>query len=149
MALKVIKELVDDLDGTPESVKPVKPVRWTFEGTQYEADYTDENREALRADLARYIESARVISRPKTAPAAHGVPGSKKEKARQDRAQLDHMREWLRAHGKPVSDFGRIPVKYEVEYHEYHDNLGKHSAEANGHEVEPPNLEGVPQFLSA
>jgi len=151
MAQRTFTELVDDLDGTPEAEKPVKRRRFTIDGVQYEADYTDDNHEGLKAAVAKYVQSARVISRPKTAPATRGVTGSKKQQARIDRAQLDQMRDWINRQPelRNVSKFGRIPDDLKAEYDRYHDNLSAKS-DTNGHvEVEPPALEeGVPQFSS-
>lgn len=144
MALRTTQELYDDLDGTSEKDKPVRRRRFTIDGTQYEADFTDDNHEALKAAVAKYVASARVISRPKKV-SAHGVTGSKKQQARIDKAQLDHMRDWCRSHGLQVSDFGRIPIKYEEAYHKAHPVRTAPTAEV------PPELNGAssPPFMSA
>jgi hypothetical protein len=73
------------------------------------------------------------------------VTGSKKQQARIDKAQLDHMRDWLRSHGETVSPYGRIAQPLLDKYHAAHPVA---QPETNGHEVEPPNLDGVPQFSS-
>jgi hypothetical protein len=145
MAIRTIRELYDDLDNTVETeARPIKTRRFTIDGTQYEIDLHDDNHAGLRAAVAKYVEAARVISRPKTGPAPHGVTGSKKQRARIDKAQLDHMRDWLRSHGDNVSSYGRIPDRLREKYHEAHPT-GTNPG-TNGHAAESSNLEGVPQF---
>lgn len=153
MATRTIKELVDDLDGTPEGDKPVTTRRFTLDGTQYEIDLHEDNHADLKAAVAKYVKAARVISRPKTGPALRGVAGSKKQQKRIDRAQLDHMRDWLRSQGETVSPFGRIPDRLLERYHAAHPVRvvqQQQPAPVNNQEVTPPVLDdGVPLFTSA
>jgi hypothetical protein len=50
-------ERVDDLTG--ERLPDGDPVRFSFDGTDYEIDLTDRNRHQLRATFAPYINAVR------------------------------------------------------------------------------------------
>jgi hypothetical protein len=80
-------------------------MRFAVNGTSYEIDLSSENSRALRSSLVRYIEHAR---KTPGGPAQARVP--------QKRTDTSAVREWARAHGKQISDRGRVPASVMTEY---------------------------------
>jgi hypothetical protein len=101
MAQRVQVILQDDIDGSPAG----ETVRFALNGTPYEIDLSSQNAQALRSSLSRYIEHAR---KAPGGPAQTRVP--------RKRTNTSMVREWARAHGKEISDRGRVPVAVMKEY---------------------------------
>jgi hypothetical protein len=101
MAQRVEVILEDDIDGSPAG----ETVRFALNGTSYEIDLSSENALALRSSLGRYIEHAR---KAPGGPAQARVP--------RKRTDTSAMREWAGAHGKQISDRGRVPASVMKEY---------------------------------
>lgn len=102
MAKRIITELIDDIDGTPNA----RTVSFGLEGVEYEIELGDENREALREALRPYTEKARRVELASAKPRRRGGSGS--STARKE--ELQAIRSWARANGHEVSDRGRIPA---------------------------------------
>ena len=72
---------------------------------RYTIDLSDENAARLRDALAPYIAAARRVGRGRGRTAATPSPANQ-------RRNLAEARGWLRNHGYPVKDRGRIPDEW-------------------------------------
>lgn len=103
-----VTTLVDDLDGSEDDVTTTT---FGLDGKAYEIDLSDDHQNDLHEALAVYIEHARPVKggqKPGPKPPGNG---------RVDRSQTQAMRAWLRQHGYPVKDRGRIPAELKALYH--------------------------------
>lgn len=101
MAQRVQVILKDDIDGSPAD----ETVQFAFYGTSYEIDLSSENAQALRGALGRYVERAHKAS-----------GGSRQAHGPRKRTDTSAVREWARAHGKEISERGRIPATVTKDY---------------------------------
>jgi sRNA-binding protein len=108
MAQKVQVLLVDDLDGSQAD----ETVTFGLDGVSYEIDLSSGNAGTLRNELTQYVEHARKAS---------SVP-ARRRRARTGagREQSARIREWAKAHGKKISERGRIPADILAEYEAAH-----------------------------
>ncbi|MBO0820118.1 MAG: Lsr2 family protein [Nocardiopsaceae bacterium] len=108
MAQKVQVLLVDDLDGSQAD----ETVTFGLDGVAYEIDLSSGNAGQLRGELAQYLEHARKAS---PAPARR-----RRARTGAGREQSARIREWAKAHGKKISERGRIPADILAEYEAAH-----------------------------
>src|SRR5699024_10212742 len=117
MAQQTHVQYIDDLDGT-ELGDHANVIAFGFGGKEYEIDLSDENAEAFRDVMARYIEAGRRTSsaarRPARKSSAKGSPGNTKA-----------MREWARRTGFSVAGRGRIPPEVMSPYPAAHRPPGR------------------------
>lgn len=110
MAERVLRQLVDDLDGSPA----VKTVRFAYAGRNYEIDLNEEHAAELNELLAPYLRQAR---------RADGVTpgrGRRSEGERRSPAELRVIRAWAREQGLPVADRGPIAADVVAKYDASH-----------------------------
>lgn len=94
---------------------------FALDGTVYEIHLTDENYARLCAELADYVNAARVVSGKRvprvraTGPAPSSITAG--APTRPDPEQNQAMREWARTHGYPIKDRGRTPLAVQAAYH--------------------------------
>ena len=101
MAMHTDIKLVDDLDSGPAD----ETVRFSIDGRDYEIDLSTRHAQALRENLADYIEHARRAGKP-------NKPGLRRHNDADGRSNRDDaaaIRAWARENGHEVSDRGRIP----------------------------------------
>ncbi|SDN34390.1 histone-like nucleoid-structuring protein Lsr2 [Allokutzneria albata] len=112
MAEKVIRTLVDDLDGSEAE----ETVEFAIDGVSYEIDLSGGNAGKLRDSLADFIASARKVGGRRRSAGGRSAarPG---RPAAADREQNQAIREWARKRGMKVSDRGRIPADVLESYH--------------------------------
>jgi hypothetical protein len=124
MATRIIKELIDDLDGTPASAT----IPFSFNGTDYEIDLSGNNLELFQTQMEPYTDAARKLGRSggKTvtvhASSRQIIDGSaeghetltSKLKATADRNK--QIREWAREHGYEVAERGALRESVVREY---------------------------------
>ncbi|MFB9906184.1 histone-like nucleoid-structuring protein Lsr2 [Allokutzneria oryzae] len=112
MAEKVIRTLVDDLDGSEAE----ETVEFAIDGVSYEIDLSSGNAGKLRDSLADFIGSARRVGGRRRSAGGRSAarPG---RPAAADREQNQAIREWARKRGMKVSDRGRIPADVLESYH--------------------------------
>lgn len=108
MAQKVQVLLVDDLDGSQAD----ETVTFGLDGVAYEIDLSSGNAGKLRSELAQYVEHARKAA---SAPARR-----RRARTGAGREQSARIREWAKAHGKKISERGRIPADILAEYEAAH-----------------------------
>jgi len=111
MAQKVIREFIDDIDGTVAE----RTFSFAVDGTNYEIDLSTSNIAEFKAAIGGFLESARKVKGDgRKARASSGV--------RQDREQLRAVREWAKANGLSVSDRGRISAEVREKFDAAHQN---------------------------
>uniref|UniRef100_UPI003F49A27D histone-like nucleoid-structuring protein Lsr2 n=1 Tax=Amycolatopsis sp. CA-096443 TaxID=3239919 RepID=UPI003F49A27D len=105
MAQKVRVEIVDDIDGRVA----VQTVRFSLDGVGDEIDLSEENAEALRAELAPYVAAGqRVGGRKVRSVAAAARARPRRVLTPAERSRNREIRLWARAEGIPVSRHGLI-----------------------------------------
>jgi hypothetical protein len=102
MAERIIRQLVDDIDGSDISEGRGEQVNFSIRGVQYTIDLSSTNVGKLDKALKPYIEAAKKVggSRVRRAKAPSGGKSSPEH--------LAAIREWARKKGYEVSDRGRI-----------------------------------------
>ena len=108
MSKRVTVELLDDLDGTPITDGAGGTVQFALEGREYELDLSAENLEKLKEAVAPFVDVARSAQ---SARSSSSVP-----RRRKSTTELAEIREWARAHGITVSDYGRVPTEVRAAY---------------------------------
>jgi hypothetical protein len=103
MAQKITVELEDDLDGGPAD----ETVRFGLDGTDHEIDLSTKNANALRRQLAPFIEHARRTGRGQRRRAGRTVSS---------RDRSADIRAWAKDQGITVSDRGRIAATVAEQY---------------------------------
>lgn len=121
-----ITGLADDLDGTPQWVRPVTRHTLAIDGEEHVVDLHEEHLAQMRADLAKWIKASRAIGNdtrddtrvaalkqaPPAAPAVKQAVTTKKPKGKKghrDPLQLKAERDYLRSIGHQVSPYGKVP----------------------------------------
>lgn len=108
MAVKTVKILTDDIDGTEAD----ETVAFSLDGKDYEMELSADNAAALRNVLAPYVEKARRVTqsaRTSAKPASRGKSESGLD--------IPAVRAWARSNGWPnLSDRGRIPREIQEAY---------------------------------
>ncbi|SHY54736.1 Protein lsr2 precursor [Mycobacteroides abscessus subsp. abscessus] len=100
MARKTIIEYVDDTDDTRSADETVE---FGIDGVTYEIDLATVNADKLRADINKWVESARRVSgRSRRGNGRRSTP-------KIDREQTAAIREWASKNGHKVSTRGRVP----------------------------------------
>lgn len=107
MAQKVSVLLVDDLDGTEAH----ETVSFALDGAAYEIDLSKENAEDLRLVMARFVEAARSVGKPKR---------NRKSTANDGRPATKLVREWAREVGIEVPSRGTISADVIAQYEAAH-----------------------------
>jgi hypothetical protein len=110
MAQKVTVQLVDDIDDSPIAPGAGRTVEFSFDGSSYEIDLTNDNADAFRDAIADYIAAARKIGGRRAATATKAAP------KRGNSAELGKIREWANANGYEVSTRGRISSQVQEAY---------------------------------
>ena len=108
MAERIVRQLIDDLDGSEIPEGKGESVEFAFRGVSYRIDLTNANVAKLEKALARYIESATKTggSRRRARRRRNGRTGDGSS-----REGLSAIRTWAAKHGHNVSSRGRIPTK--------------------------------------
>jgi hypothetical protein len=105
MAQRIV--LIDDIDATSEAAETLT---FTYRGTQYEVDLSQEHINELEKALAPVIEVARKVQ---TAPQPRRRRGAER---RTPAASTQEIRQWAKAQGIEISDRGRIPAEIAERY---------------------------------
>jgi len=115
MAQRVIREFIDDIDGSVAE----RTFTFAVDGAQYEIDLSSENIKEFTDAVAGFVESARRMST--------SVPGKRGRKSSgavsapsRSREQTQAVREWARQNGWNVSDRGRIPTEVQRAFDHAH-----------------------------
>jgi hypothetical protein len=117
MAERIVRQLIDDLDGSEIPDGKGESVEFAFRGVSYQIDLTNANIAKLEKALAPYIGSATKTGgsrrRARARRNAKTDGGSSNE-------GLSAIRTWAAKHGHNVSSRGRIPAKVLEAYEAAH-----------------------------
>ncbi|MBV9088357.1 MAG: Lsr2 family protein [Mycobacteriaceae bacterium] len=116
MAERIVRQLIDDLDGSEIPDGKGESIEFAFRGVSYRIDLNNANVAKLERALAPYIGSAAKTgaSRRRGRGRRNGrTDGSSKE-------GLSAIRTWAAKHGHTVSSRGRIPSKVVEAYQAAH-----------------------------
>jgi len=111
MAQKVTVQLVDDLDDSPITPGEGRTLEFSFDGSSYEIDLSDDNVDKFREAISDYIAAARKVSGRRTGGAA-----PKAAPKRGNSEELAKIREWAKENGYEVSTRGRISTQVQEAY---------------------------------
>ncbi|MGH3797641.1 MAG: histone-like nucleoid-structuring protein Lsr2 [Pseudonocardiaceae bacterium] len=104
MAQKVVREFIDDIDGSPAE----RTFTFTVEGTAYEIDLSRENIAEFKSAIGGFVESARKAKNTRTSARQRGASTTD---LGQRRDRLNEVRQWARNNGYTVSDRGRLSAE--------------------------------------
>ncbi|MEK6342561.1 MAG: Lsr2 family protein [Curtobacterium sp.] len=94
--------MVDDLTGETIDEGKGHTVSFSFDGSHYEIDLSDDNADALREAFSDYVAAARKVNGRQNRNASSSAP------KRSNAEELSKIREWANATGHEVSSRGRI-----------------------------------------
>lgn len=97
MALRVSKELVDDIDGSPAEAT----ISFTYEGIDYRIDVNGAHAKELHDDFSKWVDHAQRVGGKPTARA-------------NGKSKL--IRAWALENGHELSARGRIPADIQAAY---------------------------------
>jgi hypothetical protein len=101
VAERIVRQLIDDIDGTEISDGAGETIDFSLRSAAYRIDLSSANIAKLEKALKPFIDKAtRVKAVRSTRAKANGSAGNG--------ADLSAIREWARANGYEVSDRGRI-----------------------------------------
>lgn len=104
MAQKVVREFVDDIDGSAAE----RTFTFAVDGTAYEIDLSSENIAEFKSAIGGFIESARKVKTTSNGRRQRGTPTTD---LRERRVRLNEVREWARENGYSVSSRGRVSAE--------------------------------------
>ncbi|WP_375486574.1 Lsr2 family protein [uncultured Mycobacterium sp.] len=119
MAERIIRQLIDDLDGTEIAEGQGERVEFAFRGATYQIDLTDTNVAKLEKALAPYIKSATKVG-GNSKPRSRAPKGGRSSRGKVTREKLATVRSWAKKNGYQVSARGRIPADVIEAYHAVH-----------------------------
>ncbi len=115
MAQKVIRQFIDDIDGSEAE----RTFTFAVDGTHYEIDLSSANIKEFNEAIAGFVESARKVKassysrRGRKAGADTGGGGRSRE-------QIQAIREWARQQGHDINERGRIPASIQQAFDQSH-----------------------------
>lgn len=104
MAQKVVREFIDDIDGSAAE----RTFTFAVDGTVYEIDLSSANIAEFKSAIGGFIESARKV---KATSNGQRQRGASPTDLRERRERLNEVREWARKNGYSVSDRGRVSTE--------------------------------------
>ncbi|WP_027346540.1 histone-like nucleoid-structuring protein Lsr2 [Hamadaea tsunoensis] len=107
MARQQIVVYKDDLDGSEDSVRPVK---FGLDGVTYEIDLGPANHAKLKELLTPFIEAGSKVS-GRAASTTRVAPGRRAAAAAEQKEFNARVREWAPGAGHKVKPRGRVPEK--------------------------------------
>lgn len=111
MAKRVV--IVDDVSGEEvEEGLGGGSVEFSFDGKFYTIDLGVKNRDALRADLKKWIDAATEVEAPRRTTGATGTRrrGAPAGGSGRGKEELAAIRDWSAKQGRELSPRGRIPA---------------------------------------
>ena len=109
MAERVIRQVVDDIDGTDITDGGGETVEFSVRGVAYRIDLSSQNLAKFDKALTPYVKAAEKVSgeeRPRKASRRRKGGGKT-----QSRTPLSSIRAWANENGYTVSTRGRIPAE--------------------------------------
>lgn len=102
MAQKVVREFIDDIDGSVAE----RTFTFAVDGTTYEIDLSSENIAEFTSAIGGFIESARKVK-----TTSRRQRGASTTDLRERRERLNEVRAWAKKNGYNVSDRGRVSTE--------------------------------------
>jgi hypothetical protein len=116
MAQKVIREFVDDIDGSEAE----RTFTFAIDGTHYEIDLSTQNIKEFHEAIAGFVESARKVKASGNSRQPRKASTSDSGRSRE---QTQAVRKWARQQGHSVNDRGRIPAAILQAFDQAHQGL--------------------------
>lgn len=107
MATKLVAHYLDDLDGSVLDADDVNTVTFSYRGSDFEIDLSEQNAEKFGEVLAPYIAGARKVGRTR----AGGGSKRASSPSGYNKETLAQIREWGSNNGFEVSPRGRVSAK--------------------------------------
>lgn len=105
MAERIVRQLIDDIDGTDITEGKGGRIEFSVQGVSYEIDLADANTAKFTKALKPYIDAAKKVG---PARGARSKLGTAKKSSPE---HLAAIRDWARKNGHEVSDRGRIKAE--------------------------------------
>jgi len=106
MAERIVRQLIDDINGTEIPDGTGERIRFSLRGVDYQIDLAPANVAKLDKTLKPYIEAATKVQGKKGRRA-----NSSKRATPTSKERLTAIREWARSNGYEVSDRGRVKAE--------------------------------------
>jgi hypothetical protein len=106
MAERIVRQLIDDIDGSEISDGGGERIEFSLRGVEYQIDLSAANIAKLDKALKPYVDAAAKV-RGGGARRVKSIGA----KAASSKEQLSAIREWARKNGHEVSDRGRIKAE--------------------------------------
>lgn len=103
MAERIVRQLVDDVDGSEIPDGGGERIQFSLRGVEYQIDLSSANVTKLNKALKPYVDAATKVRSSRERRSKR--PGSHDGSAKDERAAI---RVWARKHGHEVADRGRI-----------------------------------------
>jgi Lsr2 len=117
MAERIVRQLIDDLDGTEIRDGSGEQIEFAVRGVTYRIDLNNGNVTKFEKALAPFIDSATKVRGPRGRSGGRRRAGSAGRSAK----ELSAIRAWATKHGHKVSGRGRIPGDVMEAYQAAHD----------------------------
>ena len=105
MAERILRQLIDDIDGSDITDGAGERVEFSLRGSSYQIDLSEANVAKLEKALKPYIDAAMKVR------SARATRTKVSSNGKASKEQLTAVREWARANGHDVSDRGRIKAE--------------------------------------
>ncbi|MGE0218075.1 histone-like nucleoid-structuring protein Lsr2 [Mycolicibacterium sp.] len=106
MAEKIVRQLIDDIDGSEIREGAGERIEFSYRGADYQIDLSNANIARLDKALKPYVEAAARVRGGGRGRRAKGGGNGKSSPE-----QLAAIREWARKNGHDVADRGRIKAE--------------------------------------
>ena len=113
MAQKIIREFIDDIDGSEAE----RTFTFAVDGTNYEIDLSSQNIKEFNEAIAGFVESAR---RVKTSDNGRRARKTSTRDGGRSREQTQAVRDWARQQGHTINDRGRVPAAIQQAFDQAH-----------------------------
>ena len=104
MARRQITLFTDDLDGTAIKEGKGGPVKFSFDGSDYEIDLSAKHKAQLEKALKPFIDAGKKLGK-----STKGTGGSRRASSARTGTSAKEIRLWAQSHGYDVPARGRIP----------------------------------------
>jgi hypothetical protein len=111
MARRQITQFFDDIDDTPLEADTVNTVEFSYKGSDYVLDLSDDNALAFAEALEPYLNKATKVAKSRSTARAASSNAPKSDPKRNKR-----IRDWARDNGHTVSSRGQISHEIIAEY---------------------------------
>jgi hypothetical protein len=108
MAERVVRQLIDDLDGSEIATGGGERIEFSLRGVDYQIDLGSSNIAKLDKALKPFVDAAVKVRSTRGRKPAKSVAGNVNGNGATSKEQLSAVRTWARKNGFDVSDRGRL-----------------------------------------